>query len=295
MLVPQYEAAEVARRLGGTADWRALLRHSTRHSVRQALALGTLERIGRGMYSLPGISPARQSAASLRGLVSHRSAADHWLIERLSSEPVTEIVVPRRARPLVSKGLILHYADVPARDDHGGVTSPLRTVLDCAAILSFAEGLAIADSALRRRLIEPPELMAAALNRRGPGRRAVLRVAEAADGRAANPFESGLRAVLVEGGITQFVPQYQVRIGDFSARVDLGDPVSRVALEADSFAFHGSRQALGQDCRRYDELVRGGWLVLRFTWEDVMFDQEWVFAVVRETRQLLPRTRRMRP
>jgi hypothetical protein len=31
----------------------------------------------------------------------------------------------------------------------GGVTAPLRTVVDCARVLPFAEALAIADSALR--------------------------------------------------------------------------------------------------------------------------------------------------
>jgi hypothetical protein len=30
------------------------------------------------------------------------------------------------------------------------------------------------------------------------------------------------------------------------------------------------------DCRRYDELVIAGWLVLRFAWEHVMFEPEWV-------------------
>jgi very-short-patch-repair endonuclease len=28
--------------------------------------------------------------------------------------------------------------------------------------------------------------------------------------------------------------------------------------------------------------VRAGWLVIRFAWEHVMFDAEWVAAVVRE-------------
>jgi very-short-patch-repair endonuclease len=63
-------------------------------------------------------------------------------------------------------------------------------------------------------------------------------------------------------------------------RVDLGDGRRRIALEADSFAHHGHRSALRSDCRRYDELVRAGWAVLRFSWEDVMFHEAWVAAVV---------------
>jgi very-short-patch-repair endonuclease len=62
--------------------------------------------------------------------------------------------------------------------------------------------------------------------------------------------------------------------------VDLGDPRCRVALEADSFEHHGTRRALRDDCRRYDELVRVGWTVLRFAWEHVVLDPAWVRAVV---------------
>jgi very-short-patch-repair endonuclease len=64
-----------------------------------------------------------------------------------------------------------------------------------------------------------------------------------------------------------------------SARVDLGDPKRKIALEADSFAFHGSRAALERDCRRYDELTLAGWMVLRFAWEHVMFEADWVAVV----------------
>jgi very-short-patch-repair endonuclease len=56
----------------------------------------------------------------------------------------------------------------------------------------------------------------------------------------------------------------------FSIRPDLSDAALRIALEADSFTWHGSRDALKRDCRRYNLLVLGGWRVLRFTWEDVM-------------------------
>lgn len=41
-------------------------------------------------------------------------------------------------------------------------------------------------------------------------------------------------------------------------------------MEADSFEWHGGHEALVRDARRYNKLVTEGWLVLRFTWEDVM-------------------------
>jgi len=51
--------------------------------------------------------------------------------------------------------------------------------------------------------------------------------------------------------------------------------------EADSFEHHGHRSALVADCRRYNELVVRGWLVLRFAWEHVMFDPDWVESTLR--------------
>jgi len=63
-------------------------------------------------------------------------------------------------------------------------------------------------------------------------------------------------------------------------RVDLADVRRRIVLEADSFAHHGTRDALYRDCHRYDELVRADWLVLRFTWENVMFEPDLVIATV---------------
>jgi very-short-patch-repair endonuclease len=79
-------------------------------------------------------------------------------------------------------------------------------------------------------------------------------------------------------------------VGATRYRVDLGDDGRRIALEADSFAYHGTPAALERDCRRYDELVRHGWLVLRFSWDQVMFDPTWVGATIRDTVALRDRT-----
>ena len=49
-------------------------------------------------------------------------------------------------------------------------------------------------------------------------------------------------------------------------------------LEADSFTWHGSRAALARDAARYDRLVAAGWRVLRFSYEAVMGEPEWVRA-----------------
>lgn len=77
----------------------------------------------------------------------------------------------------------------------------------------------------------------------------------------------------------QSAAQSWVRVhadGRFVAQVDLADERLRIVIEADSFEFHGDRQLFDRDCRRYDELVADGWLVLRFSWEQVMTRPVWV-------------------
>jgi hypothetical protein len=286
----RYDACEVVRRLGGTGNWNQILRYSTSHSVRQALSSGGLRRIARGSYALPEVPLAYQAAAAARGLVSHISAAEHWKLDLLVQPTSAHVTVPPRARPSPRQGVVLHFSNVPARDDHNGVTSPLRTVLDCALNLPLGEALTIADSALRHCLVTPEELILAAHQRCGPGRQRIIRVAEAADGRAANPFESGLRAIVIEAGITGFEPQYPVPLPFGTAWADLGDPVRRIAMEADSFGYHMSPDALHRDSRRHDEMIRAEWLPLRFGWQHVMFESMWLASVVKDTCALRDRS-----
>jgi len=54
----------------------------------------------------------------------------------------------------------------------------------------------------------------------------------------------------------------------------------RIVVELDGFAYHSGRVEYREDRRRDRELVRQGYLVLRFTFEDVMRDPEIVVRAV---------------
>jgi very-short-patch-repair endonuclease len=97
---------------------------------------------------------------------------------------------------------------------------------------------------------------------------------------AANPFESALRGIAVDVDGLNVRPQVSIYDPHFLGRPDLVDERLGIILEADSFEWHGSRAALQRDARRYDVFVVRGWLVLRFAWEDVMFDQTWVRSIL---------------
>lgn len=279
----RYEPARVLRAKDGRATWAELTSLCTQHSIRKALSCGHVLHLGRGLYALPDLAADREAAARTGGVLSHLSAAVHLGLAVLTRPDAVHVTVPRAAHRRPVPGVVVHRSDLPAGDADRIRTAALRTVLDCAAALPFPDALAVADSALRDGLVRPEVLLSTAQARQGPGARAVRRVAREADGDAANPFESALRAAVLDAGVTGFRPQLRILVGATTRFVDLGDERRHIALEADSFAHHGSRAALRSDCRRYDELVRGGWTVLRFAWEDVIFEPEWVGAVVKDT------------
>ncbi|MEJ5944675.1 hypothetical protein WDZ17_05125 [Pseudokineococcus basanitobsidens] len=279
---------DLARR-GGTAAVGALVRDHGRSTVDRAVTGGEVDRVGWGVCALATTPTALRAAASVRGVVSHSSAAQLWMVEPLHRPGRVCVTVPRtarRRRPL--PGTHLRWADLSAADVEGPVTSPLRTALDCARSMPFPEALGIADGFLRRGLVTPGELVSAAVALRGAGRAAAVTVAAAADGRSANPFESALRAVVLRSGAGSFVPQVVVDAGPLGlVRPDLVDEGRCLVLEADSFAWHGSRPALVRDCERYNALVLAGFLVLRFTWEQVVGAPEGVAEAVRRAVALV--------
>ena len=111
---------------------------------------------------------------------------------------------------------------------------------------------------------------------RGKGAAAARRVARHASGLAANPFESMLRAIAVEAGLS-VRPQVGISVGRGEVvHPDVVDSRRRIVLEADSWQFHTGRDAHARDCLRYTLLVVHGWTVLRFTWRQVMHDPDYV-------------------
>jgi very-short-patch-repair endonuclease len=272
---------EVLTRLGGVADAATLLRFVTRSQLRRVLRSGLVVRDARGRYSLPGAAQGLRAAHRLTAVASHVTAAmlHGWEVKAPPPLPVVTVPRNRRVAPERREDVDVRWAHLRPDEVVGGrITSPGRTVMDCAKDSPFDEALAVADSAIRHGAVTQGELVLLAGAMPNLHRAACLRVAFAANGQAANPFESVLRAISLEVRVLRFVPQVVVRGPGFTVRPDLVDERLRVVAEADSFEWHGSRSALRADCRRYNNLALEGWLVLRFAWEDVMFRPDYVRA-----------------
>ena len=177
------------------------------------------------------------------------------------------------------RGVVIHRAPLESSDIDGLATSARRTIADCLRSLPEDEALAIADSVLRSTAESSSSLRVLAATLRGPGSGQARRVSAAATGLSTNPFETELRRLATIAGLN-VRPQVPLYAEHFLGKPDLVDIDRRLILEADSFEWHGSRRALVRDARRYNNFVIAGWLVLRFSWEDVMHHPDDVLRVL---------------
>jgi very-short-patch-repair endonuclease len=262
-----------------------LLRLVPRADVDSAIRRGTIVAVARGRYAVPNVDDAVRAAHGLSGVLCLESAALHhgWAVKTVPTEP--HVLVSRKRRIASSRllGVHLHRGELHDDDVDGVATSKELTLTQCLRSLSWDAALAVADSALRAGEVALLRRVAASV--RGPGSPQVRRAVAEARVEAANPFESVLRAVALD--VDGLAVQPQVVIG--AVRPDLVDEDLRVVLEADSFEWHGGRGALRRDARRYNLLVVDGWIVLRFAWEDVMFDQDYVRSVLVSVADLVQR------
>ena len=260
---------EAIRILGGVARWNEIECLVSRAEVDAELAAGTITRLRRGTYALGDLDDVRARAQAVAATVSHLSAAvSHgWKVKEPPQRPT--ITMPRNRSLPDDDSLEVFWQDLSPMQAYRGVTRPVETVIGCARAYAFDEALCVADSALREKAVTRAQLLAAAEASPRTGRAKALAVAGAADGRAANPFESCTRAIALGVNGLSVRPQVHVRgVG----RVDLADLALGIVIECESFEFHSDAASLKRDVRRYTACARRGLVVVRFTWAEVMFD-----------------------
>jgi hypothetical protein len=269
------DVGDAMAQLGGVAHVRTLVRLTSTRQIRAAIASGDLVRVGRGRYRTKTVDKAFARALELRGMVSHLSAAAHYGWEMPYEPHLPWVSVPRNRQ--VPKPRRAHVVWADLNEESGYVTSELRTVVDCARRCEFAVALSVADSAIRARDVDLISLTRAAGEVRGKGAAQARRVAGAATGLPANAFESALLAFALDAGLSA-TPQVEIVVEGVPIHPDVVDLERRVVLEEDSWEFHGTKEAFKRDCWRYTALAVDGWVVLRFTWWQVMENPDWVRA-----------------
>lgn len=187
--------------------------------------------------------------------------------------------LPRQAyggRLLVPQQLLLAPADVVQLDSGLWVTSALRTLVDCALVLSHEALVCAIDDGLHRRVISAADLQAAAAARRRlPGGPALRAAVELSDGRSESPNETLARLLLlpVLPGLEPQVRLFDER-GWPRVRFDLGDRQARLAVEADGKRGHAGAQMVAKDRARDRWAEDRGWRTERVTWFELRRKQQ---------------------
>jgi hypothetical protein len=279
--------------LGGICDRATLVGLRGRSEVDDALREGVLVRDARGRYALPTTRPALRTANRVSGVLSHRSAAQYWGWAQKTPPPLPEVTFERTRRvdPSLRKILVPHWCELGPDDVENGVTSQVRTLVDCMRNLPWDEAVAIVNSAIRADDFTQAEVKRIAERTKGRGRRRICEVAAAVTGQCANPLEAVLyaQALLVPG--LDVVPQHSIVVPGTTRTLhpDLGDPALMIAIEAEGFGSHSTPRQLTSDCRRYNTFALLGWYVIRFSWWHVFHEPAYVQKVLVEAVALVSR------
>jgi hypothetical protein len=210
-----------------------------------------------------------------RSAVDRYSAAFLWGVDLLENPRIVSVTVPRGERPRSHPWLRVTRTALTGTDiehlDGVPVTTPRRTAFDLGRQPDRQAAVIALDAMCHLHLARPGDLAedAGRYRRKWGARRLGTRLS-LVEPLAESPMESILRLLLHDAGLPPPTAQVTVRRdGRFVARVDLGYPQWRVAIEYEGDHHRGQRQ-FRRDVARLNALREAGWVVLRFTADDVL-------------------------
>ena len=170
-------------------------------------------------------------------------------------------------------------------------SSGARTLIDLAAVLDRAELLAAVDDAVAAGAVTRANLYGRSLKLR-PGRPHVDWLIAIAGPGGELAFRSWLERVFNAGAEEAGLPTRLSNepIRDTRGLVGLADflfPDGPLIVELDGLRFHSTPAQRQRDQKRQNRMVLAGFPVLRFTYRDVAWDPERVYAEIAEALQTL--------
>lgn len=258
----------------------------TTSQIDRRLATAVLERVHPQVYRFVGVPPswrqelfAAQAWAGDEAVISHRSAACLLGLDGIDEgSPEITLPSPRRARA----GIILHRSTQLERSDWRWrspfrVTTPERTICDISTTVNEKSLEEALDSALRLRLTTIDRIWNRLSCLSGNGRRGYRLLRDLLTMRAAHrvPNDSSLETawerVARKGHFPPYVRQMPIEdAGSYLGRIDFAWPTAKVAVETDSWKWHSQRRVWERDQRKNNFLQEQGWVVLRFTWRQII-------------------------
>lgn len=253
------------------AGWR-------RSDIRRAVSRKRLLALRRGWYAVHGADPEVARAVAAGGTLTCVSALSHHGLWVPPDERTLHVRLPERARGRQAP-LGVHFCrpagDRALRSGFTAVDQLAVTLLAVARCVTSEMFVAVLDSALHRAGLSTSDL--AAMLDDAPSR--IRRLVERCD--VAESGTESLVRVRLRSRNVKVRPQVTIpTVG----RVDflVG---KRLVIEVDSRAHHTSSVAYRNDRRRDRRLVALGYVVVRLTYEDVLYHWAEVeadlFAIIR--------------
>lgn len=289
----------VALRQGGVVSRQQLHEEGlSRHVLERQIRAGLWRPVGRRVLVVPGApwdlrtrSIAAVLAAGPVATVSGMSVPA--LCGRLDQAPWDAVrcpldpwVVADRHVRLPVPARVFRRAPDPVHVLSGCPAESWSTVMtDLLRFLPEQEAVALGYRAVgmpawQSYLDRLPQLAVAFRGRRGV--RQLALIANAVSTGARSRGESRVHEILAAAGISGWRPNFTVRIAGRKYILDVAFEAEKVAIEFDGRAFHGDDR-FQSDRTRQNDLVAAGWIVLRFTWDDVMVRPGRVVSVVKTT------------
>ena len=219
-----------------------------------------------------GLWRAALLAEGPEAALSHHDAGADWRICKPVRGPVS-VTVPGESGRCKRHGIHLHRAALPATEvivrQGLRVTSPARTLLDLAALLTPRELERALDEAHFLGRVSPATLTETLrANRQRPGTAALRRALATHDlgsTRTETALEERFLAIVRDAGLP--APRCQVWVGHY--RVDFLWAAERLVAEADGDAAHSGQRRQARDADRDAELDARGYRTLRLGEEEI--------------------------
>jgi very-short-patch-repair endonuclease len=282
-----------ARQHGCASYAQARASGLTAAQIRHRVASGLLERHGDHVLRVGG-SPRTWKQDLMAGLldlgdgalVSRRAAAALHGFDRFPPAAV-EFTVDRRRRGRRCSWTV-HTAESLDPIDRAAVdglacTSAARTVIDLARTEGPIMLERAIDSAVRDGLASPTFLRRRLEALRGPGR-AGVRLLDALldDAGGHSPLERAFLSLVRRAGLPRPTCQRIFRRGgETIARVDFSFEPAPILVEVSGRQGHRSDAEQAKDARRRNELQALGFVVLDFTYDDVIHRPNYVVDMLR--------------
>jgi hypothetical protein len=268
----------------------------SRQTERTLVARGALERLGFRVFRLAGHAPSfpqRLLTATLEAgdgaVVSHLAACALWRLDGVVSDEV-EISVSRARRPRTVPAVVHRVRDLGAVDiGRRGpipVTTPSRSLIDAAPLLTGEQIRHVVEHAARDRLIWPPYLRWRVDELRRHGRAGLSKVLDVVPERPRRCveetwLETQMLRLIADAGLPPPRPQARLRHSGGKARVDLVYDEARLIVEVDGHGTHSTRQDRRSDAERDVRLNIERWRIAHFTREDILDRPEYVSGSIR--------------